>query len=286
MVKTMETNTSPEILRTNLSSFIITLKALGIHNILGFDLMNVPSVQALSHGLESLYALGAIDDKTNLTELGGKMSEFATEPRVSRVMMESLNAGCSKEIFSVASALQVRSLFHQPRNSKQQIEYDSVMNDVMDMRSDHVTYVNLMDIHESTPLNAEDCKERFVNYMALRRACEVKAQLHRFLRRYGKIEAMDNGQSDEEISAKIRRCITAGFFSNTAKLGKDGRYYALRGNHMISISSASVLHRFGMGSEYILFSETYDGSRGGIEVRGVSAIEGKWLLELAPHYFE
>jgi len=286
MAKSMESNTEPEILRTNLSSFIIMLKALGIHNILSFDLMNVPPIAALSQGLETLYALGAIDEKTNLTKIGHKMSEFPTEPRLSRILLESLSIGCSEELLCVVSAMQVRSLFYQPRTPKQQIDYDSIMTDVRDPQSDHVTYMNLMQMHATTPLNDADCKERFVNRMALKRACEVKAQLRRFLRKYGRIEGMNNGQSEDEVSSNVRRCLVSGLFPNTAKLGNDGRYYSLRGSHMISISSASVLHRFGMGSEYILFSETYDGSRGGIEVRGVSCIEAQWLRDLAPHYFE
>lgn len=286
MAKSMEANTEPEILRTNLSSFIIMLKNIGIHNILSFDLMNVPPIPALSHGLETLFSLGAIDDKTNLTKLGFQMSEFPTEPRLSRILLKSLDEGCSEEVLCIISAMQVRSLFYQPRTPKQQIDYDASMEDIRDNQSDHVTYLNLMQMHQMTPLNDEDCKERFVNRMALKRACEIKSQLRNFLRKYGRIEGMTNGQSEDEISARCRKVLTSGLFANSAKLGNDGRYYSLRGGHMVSISTASVLHKFGMGNEYVLFSETYDGSRGGIEARGVSVIEAQWLRELAPHYFE
>jgi HrpA-like RNA helicase len=76
----MDRATPPETLRTNLTSFMLTLKALGVDNILAFDMMALPGVDALSHGLESLHALGAIDEKTNLTTLGLDMSAFPTEP--------------------------------------------------------------------------------------------------------------------------------------------------------------------------------------------------------------
>ena len=87
-------HTPPEIIRTNLSSFILTLKALGVENILAFDLLDVPSVESLSYGLELLYALGAIDDKTHLTKLGLDMSTFPTEPPISKMLLESLSGGC------------------------------------------------------------------------------------------------------------------------------------------------------------------------------------------------
>jgi HrpA-like RNA helicase len=286
MTKSMTVNTLPEVLRTNLSSFLLTLKALGIKNILAFDLMTIPSVPALSQGLESLYVLGAIDDQTDLTPLGEIMAEFPTEPQVSKMMLESLKSHCSKEILCVAAVLQVRSLFYQPRTPKQNIDFDSALRDIVDCKSDHVTCIKLMQMNDATPFNEEDCKEYFVNYSALKRANEVRKQLSNCLRRYGQIEEIENAQSDEEVSACIRKCVTSGYFSNTAKLGSDGRYYSLRGSHMISISTGSMFQRFGLSSEYILFGETYDGVRGGIEVRFVSAIEGKWLRDIAPHYWD
>lgn len=287
LAKYMDVHTEPEILRTNLSSFILMLKALGVHNVLGFDLLNVPPIPSLSHGLETLFALGAIDEATNLTKIGLKMSEFPTEPRLSRVLLESLSVGCAEEMLCIISALQVRSLFYQPRTPKQQVDYEASMDDIRDPLSDHVTYLKLMQLHQRTPLNEEECRERFVNRTALQRACEVKAQLWRFLRKYGKVTRLSDGENEDNISFKCRKTLTAGLFPYTAKLANDGRYYALKGGHMIKISSSSVLSsRYGLSSEYILFTETYDGSRGGIEVRGVSSIEARWLLELAPHYFE
>ena len=289
MNKTMRPNTIPEILRTNLASFLLTLKALGIKNILAFDLMTLPSVPALCQGLESLYVLGAIDDQTNLTELGKVMAEFPTEPQVSKMMIESFQYQCSKEILCIAAAQQVRSLFYQPRTPKQNMDYDAALRDLVDSKSDHVTYVRLMQMNDAMSLNEEDCKEYFVNYQALKRANEVRKQLTNCLKKYGKIESITDSsfsRSDDEVSACIRRCITSGYFSNTAKLGNDGRYYSLRGSHMISVSTSSVFQRFGLSSEYILFGETYDGTRGGIEVSMVSAIEGSWLREIAPHYWD
>lgn len=281
----MEQATPPEVLRTNLTGFILTLKALGIHNILSFDLMDLPSVDALSHGLECLYALGAVDDKTNMTSRGMDMSAFPTEPRVSRMLLESINLGCAWEVLAVASALQIRALFFQPRTQRQKIDYNDAMSQMVDPNGDHVTYANLIVENDDTKMDEEECKEKFVNYVALRRATEVRDQLSRFLRRYGRVKAMGLTGDDEERSKNIRRCVTAGFFFNVAKLANDGRYYTIRGKHMVTISHSSALHAHGDSSEYIVFGETCDGSRGGMEVRVCSAIDARWLRELAPHYW-
>jgi HrpA-like RNA helicase len=261
------------------------LKALGVHNILSFDLMDLPSVDFLSHGLESLYALGAVDDQTNLTELGTDMSAFPTEPRVSRMLLQSLETDCSWEMLGVASALQVRSLFVQPRTQRQRLDHDAVMAEMVERSGDHVTYANLLADMDDRGMDQEECREKFISYVALKRAMEVRKQLSRFLKRYGRVLSLGTIEPEERSKA-IRRCVTAGFFFNVAKLANDGRYYTLRGKHMVTPSQASVLHSHGDPSEYIVFGETYDGSKGGIEVRHCSTIQARWLRELAPHYWD
>jgi ATP-dependent RNA helicase DDX35 len=282
---TMQDTTPPEVMRTNLTSFILTLKALGVQNILSFDLIDLPSLEALSHGLETLYALGALDDNVNLTTMGLDMSAFPTEPRVSRMLLESLSSGCSWEVLAVASAMQVRALFVQPRTQRQRLDYDAAMSDWADPSGDHVTYANLLAEVDDRDMDQEECKEKFINVVALKRAMEVRAQLAKFLRSYGKVQALGTIDAEERSNA-IRRCVTAGFFMQTAKLANDGRYYTLRGHHLIAPSPSSVLYAHGAPSEYILFGETYDGVRGGIETRHCSAIQAKWLHEVAPQYWE
>lgn len=308
MVDKMSANTPPEILRTNLTGFILTLKALGVDNILAFDLLDLPSVDALSHGLECLYALSAIEDNTSLSKLGMDMAAFPTEPRVARMLLASLEIGCSWEVLSVACAMQVRQLFLKPRGGggglqqQRMLDYEAAMAEVADPSGDHVTYANIIAEHDDRSgtgggrihVDEEECKERFIHPIALRRALEVRAQLTKFLRRYGTIKAMGltaglgavGGGGTVERSKAIRKCVTAGFFFNVAKLANDGRYYTIRKNILVTPSSSSVFHSHGGSSEYILFCETHDGARGGIELRSVSTIDARWLRELAPHYWD
>lgn len=57
-----------------------------------------PPTQTLYMALESLYALGALDDEGLLTKLGRKMAEFPLEPAQSKVVIASVDFGCSDEI--------------------------------------------------------------------------------------------------------------------------------------------------------------------------------------------
>lgn len=287
----MPKSTPPEILRTNLSSFILTLKALGVDNILGFDVMDLPGVDALSHGLESLYALGAINDDTNLTELGIDMSSFPTEPRVSRMLLESLREECSREVAGIASALQAKSLFLTIRGSSDrrhqlQLDFNNAISEFADSSGDHVTFVNVISLQDDRQIDREECSEKFLDYAALRRITEIRNQLLGHLRRFGRIRSLGMATIEERREA-ILKCLTAGFFFNVAKLHNDGKYYTIRGtNHiLVTPSSSSVFHTHGSHAEYIIFCETHDGVRGGMELRAISAIDPRWLRELAPHYW-
>jgi ATP-dependent RNA helicase DDX35 len=283
----MPSHTPPEILRTNLTGFLLHLKALGVDNILAFDLIDVPNVEALKHGLESLYALGAIDDRTNITNDGLDMAVFPVEPRAARMLLESLALGCSWEVLAVASALQGRDLFQKPRGTgrRQQdmLDYESAMAERADASGDHVTYANLFTEMDDQGLTESRCRETFVNYLALKRGMEVRGQLASFLKRFGKLRAFGLVDSHGDArSTAIRRCVAAGFFSNIARLGNDGRYYTLRKRIPVTVNNPNLL-----GKEYLVFGETIDGAaRGGIELKHVSAIDAQWLRQVAPHYWE
>jgi HrpA-like RNA helicase len=49
----------PELLRSNLASVVLQLKAIGIDDVLGFDYMDPPPRGALVAALELLFALQA-----------------------------------------------------------------------------------------------------------------------------------------------------------------------------------------------------------------------------------
>lgn len=54
--------TLPEIQRVNLATVALQLKALGFDDLLAFDFMDRPPTAAVLRALETLYALGALDD--------------------------------------------------------------------------------------------------------------------------------------------------------------------------------------------------------------------------------
>ena len=74
----------PEIQRTNLASTVLSLKAMGINDLLAFDFMDPPPMQTLISAMEQLHALSALDDEGLLTRLGRRVSDAATRAKCAR----------------------------------------------------------------------------------------------------------------------------------------------------------------------------------------------------------
>uniref|UniRef100_M8BG75 RNA helicase n=1 Tax=Aegilops tauschii TaxID=37682 RepID=M8BG75_AEGTA len=94
----MPATTIPEIQRINLGWTVLNMKAMGINELVSFDFMDPPAPQALISAMEQLYSLGALDEEGLLTKLGRKMAEFPQEPPLSKMLLASVDLGCSDEI--------------------------------------------------------------------------------------------------------------------------------------------------------------------------------------------
>lgn len=94
----LEENTTPEIQRTNLANVVLLLKSLGINDLLNFDFLDPPPTDTLMRSLELLYALGALNDKGDLTKLGRRMAEFPVDPMLSKAILASEKYKCTEEV--------------------------------------------------------------------------------------------------------------------------------------------------------------------------------------------
>src|SRR5258707_3088000 len=94
----LEANTVPEIQRTNLGMVVLVLKSLGINDLIGFEFMDPPPGETLMRALELLYALGALNDRGELTKLGRRMAEFPVDPMLSKVIIASEDYHCTDEV--------------------------------------------------------------------------------------------------------------------------------------------------------------------------------------------
>ena len=167
--------TVPEIQRTNLSNTILLLKAMGINDLLNFDFMDPPPVQALIAALENLYALNALDEEGLLSRLGRKMAEFPLEPPLSKMLLTSHDLGCSDEIITIVAMLSVQNVFYRPRD-KQALS-DQKRAQFHQPEGDHLTLLNVYEKWKLNNFSNIWCKDNFIQARAMKRAQDVRKQL-------------------------------------------------------------------------------------------------------------
>jgi ATP-dependent RNA helicase DHX8/PRP22 len=106
----------------DLAAVVLQMKAMGVNDLLHFDFMDPPSPQVLVAALNQLYVLGALDEEGLLTRLGRKMAEFPLAPQLAKVLLASVDLGCTAEVLTVVAMLNVENVFYRPKDKQAQAD--------------------------------------------------------------------------------------------------------------------------------------------------------------------
>ncbi|KAI0295037.1 P-loop containing nucleoside triphosphate hydrolase protein [Russula brevipes] len=268
-------NSIPDIQRTNLAHTILMLKAMGINDLLSFDFMDPPPAQTMLTALEALYALSALDDEGLLTRLGRKMADFPMEPPLAKMLIASVELGCSEEILSIVAMLSVQSVFYRPK--EKQAQADSKKAKFHQPEGDHLTLLAVYNGWKASSFSNPWCYENFIQARSMRRAQDVRKQLLGIMDRY-KHDIISAGRDHN----RVRRAICSGFFRHAAKKDPQEGYKTLVEGTPVYIHPASAL--FNRAPEWCIYHELILTTRE--YCHNVLAIEPKWLVEVAPQFFK
>jgi len=271
----LDEETVPEIQRTNLGNVVLLLKSLGIDKIVEFDFMDPPPAETLIRALEQLYALGALNDRGELTKLGRRMAEFPLDPMLSKMILASEKYKCSEEIITICSMLQINNaIFYRPKDKA--IHADNARINFFKPQGDHITLLNVYNQWKETNYSTQWCFENFIQHRSMKRARDVRDQLESLLERV-EIEKMSTNNAED-----IQKAITSGFFYHTGKLQKGGNYKTIKQNQTVQIHPSSslfqTLPRWVIYFELVFTSKEF--------MRQVIEIKPQWLIEIAPHYYK
>mmetsp|Transcript_22696 Transcript_22696/g.31742 ORF Transcript_22696/g.31742 Transcript_22696/m.31742 type:complete len:423 (+) Transcript_22696:3-1271(+) len=266
---------TPEIQRANLGNIVLTLKAMGINDMLGFDFMDPPPVQTMVTALETLYTLGALDEEGLLTRLGRKMAEFPLEPSLSKILITSAELGCSEEMLSVVGMLSVEDIFYRPK--EKQAQADMKKAKFFQPEGDHLTYLTVYQSWAHNKFSNPWCYENYLQARALRRAQDVRKQLVQLMDRYRlPIESCGKNWN------RLRKAITSGYFMNAAKKDPQEGYKTIVEGQPVYVHPGSAL--FNRQPDWLIYHQLVLTSKE--YMRSCMTIEPKWLVELAPNFYK
>lgn len=265
----------PEIQRTNLASTVLSLKAMGINDLLSFDFMDPPPMQTLISAMEQLHALSALDDEGLLTRLGRRMAEFPLEPQLAKMLIMSVHLGCSDEVLTVVSMLSVQNVFYRPKD-KQAIA-DQKKAKFHQLEGDHLTLLAVYNAWKNNKFSNAWCYENFVQVRTLKRAQDVRKQMLGLMDRH-KLDVVSCGKG----TARVQKAILSGFFRNAAKKDPQEGYRTLVDQQVVYIHPSSAL--FNRQPDWVIYHELVLTTKE--YMREVTAIDAKWLVEFAPKFFK
>lgn len=279
---------TPEMVRSDLTSTVLQLKALGIDNVINFEWLSPPPASNILTALELLYALGALDDDARLTKLvGNYLAELPLEPQLGKALLVSGELGCTQEMLTVASYLQVQSPWVSHRGGQKALDeikerFSVAEGDAVTFLNVHTAWERVGGVHGGSKAH-RFCEKNLLSKRALTRASDIRQQLEQYVKKFGLRCDVSCGRN----SNPVRKAMTCGFFANAAVLaphggGADGSAFrSIRGGMTMFIHPGSVLFR--ARPNCVVFVSAV---RTGKEyMRDVTSINPDWLPEIAPHFY-
>lgn len=279
--------TYPEIQRVGLSSMVLSLKALGLDDVLHFEFLDPPAPESLMRALEQLSNLGCLDNTGYLTDIGEKATKFPLEPQLAKMLLESPKHRCSNEALSIAAMLCAPRVFWRPIGSSRKSLEDARAR-FAHLDGDHLTLLNVFHAYKASTQDgtlqskAKFCSENFVHLPSMQVAETAREQLKRTMELLG-LQMVSTDFQDREYYPNIRRCLVSGFFMQVAHHQKDkqGHYLTMKDSQDLMLHHTTCLvHK----PEWVLYHEMMLSSK--LLARTVTQVRGEWLLDIAPMYYD
>ncbi|KAL1411224.1 hypothetical protein Q8F55_002175 [Vanrija albida] len=277
----MPVTTPPELVRSDISMYVLQLKALGIDNVAKFDFMSPPPSDMMIRALEFLYSLKAIDDDGHLTKpLGERMAELPLDPMMATILLNSFDFRCGEEILTIAAMTAVQNVFILPQGGMREAMAEIERRKFTAEEGDHLTLLNAYNAFiRHGQRDKSWCGNHRLNFKALSRAVSIRKQLKKYLDRFGIPVVSCSGDA-----VRLRKCLVSGYFKNAARMLPDGTYRTAREGAILHVHPSSVMFTRQPSTGWVIFHEVLETTKS--FMRDLTVVEEEWLVELAPHFYQ
>lgn len=268
--------TYPEVLRSNLCSVVLTLKKLGIDDLVHFDFMDPPAPETMMRALDMLHDLEALDDNATLTKHGDQMSELPVDPELAKAMITAPQYSCGNEVVAVVAMLSVPPPYMRTRTSK---AADKAHQAFAVGNGDHLTLLNTFAQYQDAGAKQEFCWQSYLQERSLKQAQSIQRQLLGMMKKLGLECSSPTGK--QSLSECVRKSFLAGFFMQCAHLDGAAKHYrTVKDSQTVDIHPSSFLQH---KPEWVIYHETVVTERS--FMRNVSALTPEMLIEVAPRHY-
>lgn len=279
--ESLQSSTYPEILRSNLASVVLTMKKLGIDDLVHFDFISPPAPETLMRALELLNYIGALDDEAELTPLGVQLAEYPLDPQLALTLVAAGKYGVASEALSLVAMMSVPQCYLRPKDAAD--EADAAKAQFIHEDGDHMTLLTTFQVYLEMKRSLGEgvagwCRENFLNPRTMKSAESVRQQLERINVRLG---IPTNSTVGKSSSSAVRKALLSGFFLQVAHVVPNKSIYLpVNGKSQVALHPSTVIMNkpeWVVYNEYVVTSRNY--------IRTCTQIRPEWLFEIAPHYF-
>ncbi|KAK0272334.1 hypothetical protein LTR35_012917 [Friedmanniomyces endolithicus] len=243
-----------------------------------FDFMDPPPQETITTSLFDLWALGALNNLGELTELGRKMTNFPMDPPLAKlIIMSSTSAHtCSEEILTIVSMLSVPSVFYRPKERLE--ESDAAREKFFVHDSDHLTLLTVYQQWVANGMKDGWCTKHFLHPKALHRAREIRQQIADIMASL----TMPLVSCGYDLDV-VRQCICSGFYPQAARRKGLGEYINLRTSVAVQLHPTSALFNSGDPPDYVVYHELILTSKEYMSC--VTAVDAHWLADMGGVFY-
>ncbi|WP_394938710.1 ATP-dependent RNA helicase HrpA [Psychromicrobium sp. YIM B11713] len=286
--------TDPEILRTNLAAVILQMISIGVakgpKDVSDFPFVEPPDEKAIADGVALLRELGALSaashktagnpQSTVISTIGRQLAQLPVDPRLGRMIVESGQRGCAREVMILAAALTIQDPRERPSEKRPQA--DEKHKRFNDENSDFTGYLNLWRYVQEKQKELSGtafrrlCKAEFINYLRVREWQDLFAQLRQLAKPLNLTLAV--GEVDPVgLHAQIHQSLLAGLLSHIGLYDERKREYTGARNARFAIFPGSAL--FKKSPDWVMSAELVETSR--LWARVNAKIDPLWAEEVA-----
>ncbi|MBP5251406.1 MAG: ATP-dependent RNA helicase [Treponema sp.] len=264
--------TTEEIHRTDLSEVVLRMSELGITNFENFNFISPPSSEDLHGAVVTLNMLKALEPDGTLSKIGKLMVEFPLEPRVSRIIVESIlyYPDVLEEVLIAAAFLSAQTPFVLPVG--EEMDARAAHHGFRDLQGDFVSYIKIFRTYTAIKNREKWCRNNYLDEKVMAEIFNIKTQLEEIISERLKMPVTNGGKMQNYLC-----CIASGMIQFVCiRTGREN-YRSLTADH-ISIHPGSSM--FKTNPLYIVAGEIVRTSR--IFAMSVSPLTKAILSQLDP----
>ncbi|NWH35426.1 DHX40 helicase, partial [Chloropsis hardwickii] len=274
----MPDHTVPEIRRSSLTSVILTLKCLSVHDVIRFPYLDPPEERHILEALKELYQCSAIDSSTRAElSLPLVLNLGLSHPPVPSCCPPPAVA----HICSLAGFLYIPCSSGDPQKQKEaELQHQELASQVGGC-NDFATLLNIFEQCKASKSPSAWCQKYWIHWRAVKSAFSVERQLREITTKLKQLPDFPKETFEGSRTEILRRCLCAGYFINVARRSAAKTFCTMDGHgSIVYIHPSSTLYNQETLLEWIIFHDVAVTSK--IYVRTVCPVRYEWVRDLLP----